>query len=115
MNPLLKRSLNYYYYCIHNGWNTLFGLGSMTLALLCAAPESCQATEWYVSPNASSGGTGATSNPWQLAVALNHPAAVKPGDTIWLRGGTYRGAFSSHLQGSPGNWITVRQYPGERA
>ena len=28
-------------------------------------------------------------SPWDLQTALNHPA-VHPGDTIWMRGGTYR-------------------------
>ena len=26
------------------------------------------------------------NNPWQLQTALDHPSAVQPGDTIWLRG-----------------------------
>ena len=43
-----------------------------------------------------------------------HPAAVKPGDTIWLRGGTYTGRFTSQLRGEPNKPIIVRQYPGER-
>ena len=42
-------------------------------------------------------------------------AAIKPGDTIWLRGGTYRGSFTSRLVGSGADPIIVRQYPGERA
>src|SRR5581483_2945183 len=33
-----------------------------------------------------------------------------PGDTIWLRGGTYSGSFTSSLTG-----VTVRGYPGEAA
>ena len=32
-----------------------------------------------------------------------------------MRGGTYKGAFSSVLKGSEGKPIVVRQYPGERA
>jgi hypothetical protein len=46
---------------------------------------------------------------------LNHPAAVKPGDTIWLRGGTYDGLWVSRLKGTAAAPIIVRQYPGERA
>lgn len=37
------------------------------------------------------------------------------GDTVWLRGGTYRGAYRTALDGAPGRWIVFRQYPGERA
>ena len=46
----------------------------------------------------------------------NSNVFVKPGDTIWLRGGTYTGApFVSHLNGTSASPIIVRQYPGERA
>ena len=76
---------------------------------------TAQATEFYVSPAGSPSGTGSISSPWDLATALAQPTAVKPGDTIWLRGGTYSGYFSSNLNGASGNPIIVRQYPGERA
>ncbi len=68
---------------------------------------------FYVAPNGSSQGDGSAENPWDLQTALSHPAAVKPGDTIWLRGGTYRGGFTSKLTGTADNPITVRAYPGE--
>ncbi|MEP6994320.1 MAG: S-layer homology domain-containing protein, partial [Acidobacteriota bacterium] len=68
-----------------------------------------------VSPGASVSGTGSLSNPWQLQTALNQPASVHPGDTIWLRGGTYVGTFTSSLVGTSTSPITVRQYTGERA
>src|SRR5205823_9235284 len=40
---------------------------------------------------------------------------IAPGDTIWLRGGTYRGAVVSSVHGAPGAPVVVRQYRGERA
>jgi hypothetical protein len=44
---------------------------------------------------------------------------VKPGDTIWLRGGIYIPAtdngYLSHVTGTPGSPIIVRNYNGERA
>ncbi len=67
------------------------------------------------SPAGSPQGDGSITRPWDLQTALNQPAAVQPGDTIWLRGGTYTGAFTSVLTGTPGKPIIVRQYPGERA
>ena len=70
---------------------------------------------YYVAPGGSSGGDGSAGAPWDLATALAHPAAVQPGDTIWLRGGTYSGSFTSALAGTMGAPIIVRQYPGERA
>ncbi len=70
---------------------------------------------YYVSPNGSSSGNGSFDRPWNLTTALAHPSAVQPGDTIWMRGGTYRGAFRSRLSGSGSRHVVLRQYPGERA
>ena len=71
---------------------------------------------WYASPGGSSGGDGSATRPWDLQTALNGGnGRVQPGDTIWLRNGTYSGTFSSNLNGTAAAWIVVRQYPGERA
>jgi hypothetical protein len=69
----------------------------------------------YVSPTGSSGGTGSVDRPWDLASAIGGGKGVAPGDTIWVRGGTYRGEFTFKLDGSPSAQVVVRQYPGERA
>jgi hypothetical protein len=72
----------------------------------------------YVSPSGSASGDGSAGRPWDLRTAFAQPAAVHPGDTIWLRGGTYSGGangFTSSLLGMPSAPIVVRQYPGERA
>lgn len=69
----------------------------------------------YVHPAGRPSNDGGPDTPWDLATALAHPAAVRPGDTIWLRGGIYQGSFSSRLAGLPGAPIVVRQFPGERA
>jgi hypothetical protein len=69
----------------------------------------------FVSPQGTSAGDGSKEHPWDLQTALDHPQAVAAGDTIWLRGGTYRGTFRSRLTGTPERRIVVRQYPGERA
>src|SRR6185369_12491300 len=73
------------------------------------------ATDFYVSPSGSAGGSGSIGNPWDLQTALDQPSSVHPGDTIWLRGGTYSGTFTSYLDGSSASPIIVRQYPGEQA
>jgi hypothetical protein len=71
--------------------------------------------QFFVSPSATASGDGSFSNPWQLQTALYQPAGVRPGDTIWLRGGTYAGIFEGRLTGSVAAPIIVRQYAGERA
>jgi hypothetical protein len=78
-------------------------------------PSSSGQSSFYVSPSGSAGGDGSLQNPWDLATALSHPSAVKPGDTIWLRGGLYSGKFVSSLTGTIEQPIYVRQNPGERA
>ncbi len=73
------------------------------------------AVSYYASPTGSAGGDGSAGRPWDLATALTGGGAVQPGDTIWLRGGLYRGSFRTKLNGTVDARITVRQYPGERA
>jgi hypothetical protein len=78
-----------------------------------------QGNEWFVAPDGTPQGDGTREKPWDLQTALSHPAKVKPGDTIWLRGGTYGtgGAtiFTSRLAGTKDKPIIVRGLPGERA
>jgi hypothetical protein len=71
--------------------------------------------ELHVAPTGSSRNDGSPEHPLDLATALSKKSPARPGDTIWLHGGTYAGAFVSHLAGRPGAPITVRQAPGERA
>jgi hypothetical protein len=70
--------------------------------------------EWYVSTSGKSSNNGSKSSPWDLQTALSHPSVVKPGDTIWLNGGTYTGSYRAKLDGSQGYPITVRAIPGQR-
>lgn len=70
---------------------------------------------FFVSPNGSPNGDGSADSPWDLRTALSHPNSVQPGDTIWLRQGTYRGGFTSRLKGTAEAPIVVSAYPGERA
>jgi hypothetical protein len=91
-----------------------FRLSIVVLGFLLAG-RPLVAAEFFVSPTGTDRGKGSQKAPWSLAKALAHPGAVHPGDTIWLRGGTYTGNFTSHLTGTASLPIVVRQYPGERA
>ncbi|MDG5799812.1 T9SS type A sorting domain-containing protein [Marinilabiliaceae bacterium ANBcel2] len=73
-----------------------------------------KADSFYVMVNGSSKGEGSYSSPWDLQTALNHPSSLKPGDTVWIAGGTYRGTFISRIRGSEVNSIIVRAIPGEQ-
>jgi hypothetical protein len=80
-----------------------------------AEVAAAQGRAIYVSPNGVAGRDGSLANPIDLVSALSASGPARPGDTVWLRGGTYRGAFTSNLNGTAAAPIVVRQYPGERA
>jgi hypothetical protein len=69
---------------------------------------------FFVATTGTPSGDGSAASPWDLPTALKS-SSPKPGDTIWIHGGTYRGAFVSKLVGEHGAPITVRSYPGEWA
>jgi hypothetical protein len=69
-------------------------------------------------PTGNAAGSGSISQPWDLATALaggSGRGKIQPGDTVWLHGGRYRGAFATTLRGEPDRPIVFRQAPGERA
>lgn len=80
-----------------------------------AAPPRAPVSH-YAAPIRAPGADGSASRPWDLPTALaGGGGQMLPGDTLWLRGGTYRGSFRTDLQGTPAARLTIRQYPGERA
>ncbi len=87
----------------------------VSAALAFSVANVAGAADHYVSPRGTSDGDGSEASPWDLATALAHPAAVQPGDTLWLLGGTYPGSFTSDLTGTARAPIVVRQKDGERA
>lgn len=89
--------------------------GTSGASAACADAPKPAAGDFYVAADGLSQGDGSEAKPWDLATAFAHPAAVKPGATIWLRGGTYKGSFTSKLTGTEAAPILVRQYPNERA
>lgn len=69
---------------------------------------------YYVSPSGSAGGNGSATAPWDLRTALGGRVAIQPGDTIWLKSGTYIGNFASALRGTATAPIIVRGIRGQR-
>jgi hypothetical protein len=90
------------------------------LPIIAFISHSAYAGLFHVTTTASQGGTGSLANPWQLQAALKS-SSVKPGDTIWVHGGTYTNshpgvfqfAWMSTISGASGNPIIVRAYPGD--
>jgi hypothetical protein len=73
-------------------------------------------TQYYTAPDGKPDNDGSKDKPWDLQTAMAHPKPVKPGDTIWLRGGTHKAkSWRWTLKGEKDKPIMVAQYPGERA
>lgn len=87
----------------------------LRIALLLVVAQSGWAADYYAAPDARLRARGSREDPFDLASALAATNTIRPGDTLWLLGGTYRGAFESKLQGSDDNPVTIRSAPGERA
>jgi hypothetical protein len=67
----------------------------------------------YVSPSGSASAPGTLKQPMRwLQTALNR---VQPGDTVYLRGGTYSGYYYLGRDGTAEKPIVIRGYPGEEA
>jgi hypothetical protein len=78
-------------------------------------PRPTRGAQLYAAPDGRADGDGSKSRPWDLAGALSRQSKVKPGDTLWLRGGVYKGRFKSRLAGTEAQPILVAQSANERA
>jgi hypothetical protein len=89
------------------------------LAVVVTSPGAPPARSFFAAPHGSASGDGSERRPWDLATALAGGGGtgprVQPGDTIWLRGGTYRGGFRSTVAGSVRAPVVVRGFAHERA
>ena len=73
---------------------------------------------FFAAPEGRPDGDGSKARPWDLRTALTSPAAVKPGDTVWLRGGVYAPAerlIECRMKGAAGRPVMVASFPGEQA
>src|SRR5262249_3365233 len=81
-----------------------------------AAPAVTGAQTYYVSTSGSDAAAGSAAAPW---ATLRHAVPLlRPGDALYLRGGTYaqaldNGAFTVPSGTSWDNPVTVAAYPGE--
>jgi hypothetical protein len=84
------------------------------ICTIAVTAASADAAEWYVTANGSDSGAGTQASPMSLSKALSSSSPARAGDTIWLRGGTYLGSYTSNLNGTASAPIVVRAYQGER-
>jgi hypothetical protein len=87
-----------------------------------AVPRVAGAGQHFVAPDGKPTGAGTKESPWDIVSALEGKHAVRPGDILWIRGGTYRNPDRKHssqgwvvsLCGEEKAPVHVRAYPGER-
>lgn len=68
-------------------------------------------TTYYVSTTGNDLNTGTKLYPWKTIKRA--AASVKPGDTVYIRGGIYKERVSLKKSGSPDKYITFSSYPKE--
>ena len=61
-------------------------LASVAAVCLCTLPAG--AADYYISVSGSDSGAGTIGDPWSIT-KLGDSSVGAPGDTIWMRGGTY--------------------------
>ena len=71
--------------------------------------------QFHVTTAGTSGGDGSIGNPWDLQTALNQPASVHAGDTIWIHAGTYNGTYTAKTNGTSSHPIVIRNWQHGRA
>jgi len=77
------------------------------LLLIAALSASATATSWYVDSTVSSSGTGTSwSTAWKTFNDIQW-SSIKPGDTIYISGGTYHETLTVGASGSAGKPITI--------
>ena len=97
------------------------------IALVCVvvwgAASSGWAADWYVSVGGKGTGDGSPERAWDLgSVFGGRKKEVRPGDTVWVGGGTYKFAdrklgsagFEVKLAGTKGRCVVVRAARGSR-
>jgi hypothetical protein len=89
---------------------------TLTAAIIFAILSiAASAADWHVKTTGTAGGNGSEASPWDLTTALNQPASLRAGDTVWVHGGTYNGDFTNNINGTSGAPIVIRAAAGERA
>lgn len=96
----------------------VFAAVFLVLVFFLLMQSSVNATNYYVSPAGNDSNNGSIGNPWDLTYALAW-APVKPGDTIYVREGTYHPSpsypyFMTYINGNASNLITVMPYNNEK-
>lgn len=88
---------------------------TLLVCILDQNPTRSQAsfTSFYVAPNGNNNNPGTLAAPWRTIGYAANNNIVQPGDTVYIRSGTYNEYIQQRISGSPGQPITYRNYPNE--
>ncbi|MEU5178940.1 carbohydrate binding domain-containing protein [Streptomyces longwoodensis] len=94
-------------------WTLRAALPIALAAVAVSVPGTAHAASaYYVATNGTSSNPGTEDQPF--ATINQFMAVAQPGDTVYVRGGVYSiGETYLSKSGTPGNDITIRNYPGE--
>jgi hypothetical protein len=95
---------------------------ALAVLLLCRLAAMGPAADYFVATDGKPDAAGTKEAPWDITSALEGKHALKPGDTLWLRGGTYKHpnrtpggqGFAVKLAGEKDKPLHVRACRGER-
>ena len=74
------------------------------------APALTNAADYYVSTQGSNGNAGTDAAPWRsIQYAVDR---AQPGDTVLVKGGTYRERVDINTSGRSDAWLTLKAAPG---
>jgi hypothetical protein len=80
--------------------------------LLLSISEKCFGATYYVATNGNDQNSGSLSSPWRTIETSI--AKLRPGDTLYLRGGTYyESQIAINVSGTPSNRILIKNYQSE--
>ena len=79
----------------------------IVLFLLVCFSTLLNAKQFHVTVNGLASGSGTLENPWSLSKGLSASTLVKPGDTLMIHGGIYKGNFTSSLVGEQDRYVVV--------
>jgi hypothetical protein len=81
---------------------------ALTAVVFMMCLVSADAANWYVRPSAAGSNNGTSwANAWSMSSLNSNWASVKPGDTVWLAGGTYTTGMHCTQSGAAGSVISI--------
>jgi hypothetical protein len=86
-----------------------FGVAALAWIVNLFLLTGAHAANWYVQPSSAGAGGTNWNNAWSMAQLNANWSSVKPGDTVWLSGGTYTTALIPASSGTAGNPIYIKR------